>query len=205
MTEQEQIQQLKAWVKQYGPAIIGGIVLALVISFGWRYWQSYQDRILTHASGVYDELLTMRAQQNGAGTQVQAEKLLRNYPKTPYAQMASLMLAREAVQQKNYKEAITRLNWVIDHSKDKGLRQIARTRIARILIADNKPQEAITLLDKVDDKSFMGLINEIKGDAYLALNNPAAARTAYKKAVEELPAMEAARPILQMKLENLAV
>ncbi|MHB1948275.1 MAG: YfgM family protein [Gammaproteobacteria bacterium] len=204
MTEQEQIQQIKNWAKQYGPTIIAGILLALVITSGWRYWQSYRDKVLTHASSVYDEMLTLRAQGNTAGTIVQAKKLLRNYNNTPYAQLAAFMLARDAILKKNYSEAHTQLQWVLKHSKDPAMREISRLRIARLLIAENKAQEALDLLKKVDDKTFIGLIDETRGDAYLSMNDPTSARTAYSQALNELPNAEVTRPILQMKYDNLA-
>ena len=112
LTEQEQIQQLKGWVKQYGMTILLGILIALAITSGWRYWQSYHIKILQHASAVYDEMIVMRAQNNTNGTMTQARKLLRNYTKTPYADMAAFILAREAVITKQYAEAIQQLNWV---------------------------------------------------------------------------------------------
>lgn len=204
MTEQEQIQQLKNWLKQYGTTILAGISVALVVTVGWHYWQSYQDKKLTHASAVYDEMLALRAQGNASGTLVQAQKLLKNYKRTPYAQMAAFMLARDAVLKKNYADAITQLNWVIDHSKDSSMREIARLRIARILITENKAQEALTFLSNIEDKNFIGLINEIRGDAYLAINDKNAARKAYEQALKELPNAEVTRPILQMKLDNLS-
>ncbi len=204
MTEQEQVQQIKNWLKQYGLTIIAGIAIALIITSGWRYWQNYRNKILTHASGVYDEMLAARAQGNSIGAIVQAKKLLKNYSNTPYSQMAAFMLARDAVLKKDYPEALNQLNWVIAHSKDKSMREIARLRIARILIADNKPQDSIDSLKKIDDQNFIGLILEIKGDAYLALNDKTAARTSYEQALKELPNGEVTRPILQMKLDNLA-
>ena len=42
LTEQEQIEQLKTWIKQYGLTILFGIVIALVLSFSWHYWQQYR-------------------------------------------------------------------------------------------------------------------------------------------------------------------
>lgn len=204
MTEQEQIQQLKNWLKQYGLTIIAGIALALIITSGWRWWQNYNTKIITHASAVYDEMLALRAQNNFTGTVVQAQKLLRNYAKTPYASLAALMLARDAAVKQNYPEALNQLNWVISHSKDKSMREIARLRIARILIADKKPQDAINSLTTVDNPEFIGLIDEIKGDAYVAMNNLSAARKSYESALQELPNAEVIRPILQMKLDNLA-
>ena len=62
LTEQEQIQQLKNWLKQYGPTIIAGVVLALGMSWGWHYYQNYRNNILAQASLVYDEMLGLQAQ-----------------------------------------------------------------------------------------------------------------------------------------------
>jgi len=205
LTEQEQVQQLKNWIKQYGLTILAGIVIALIITSGWHYWQSYRNKILSHASIIYDEMLTLRAQNNTDGASVQAKKLLSHYPKTPYAQMAALMLAREAVLRKNYAEAANQLNWVLDHSKDYSLREIARIRLARILITEKKPEAALDLLKKLDDKSFIGLVDEVRGDAYIAQNDMNAARNAYQLALAEIPSAEINRPVLQMKYDNLAI
>jgi predicted negative regulator of RcsB-dependent stress response len=203
LTEQEQIQQLKTWVKQYGPTVLLGIILAVVTTTGWRYWQNYQNRILVHASNVYDEMLALRAQNNNADATVQAKKLLAHYRKTPYADMAALLLARDAILKKEYSEAIAQLNWVIDHTRNTSLREVARLRMARVFVAEQKPDAALDLLKKVNDKNYIGLIDEVRGDAFLAKQDPTAARTAYQLALQELPNAEVTRPILQMKYTNL--
>lgn len=204
LTEQEQIQQLKNWIKQYGFTILAGIVIALLITSGWRYWQSYRDRILTHASIVYDEMLALRSQNNTDGASVQAKKLLTHYAKTPYAQMAAFMLVRDAIFKKNNDEAMNQLNWVLTHSKDYSIREIARIRLARVEIAQKKPEAALKTLKKMDDKNFIGLVDEIRGDAYVMQNNISAAREAYQLALSEIPNAEINRPILEMKYNNLA-
>ena len=203
LTEQEQIQQLKSWLKNYGPTILLGIIIALLLSTGWRYWQYHKTKVSLHASSIYDEMLTARAQNNSGETLNTAKKLLDHYASTPYASMASLMLARDAVLKKNYPEAIKQLEWVINHADNRALRQIARLREARILITQKNPQLALSLLGKINDKTFMGLIDEVKGDAYLAMNNKLAAQKSYGSALTELPNAEVTRPILQMKYDNL--
>lgn len=204
LTEQEQIQQLKNWVKQYGFTVLLGIIIALVITYGWRYWQNYHSRILQHASITYDEMLVQRAQNNTIGAINKANKLLSQYPKTPYADMASLMLAQNDVLKKNYKDAKSHLDWVIQHSKTTSTREIARIRYARILITEKNPDAALKMLTTMDDKNFIGLIDEVRGDAYVAKNDLPAAKKAYQKALDELPNAEITRPILEIKLENLA-
>lgn len=115
------------------------------------------------------------------------------------------MLARSAVLKKNYPEALEHLNWVIKHSSEPAMRQIARIRSARILIMQKKPSEALALLKKSDDKSFIGLVDEVRGDAYFSMQDHSSARQAYQLALAEIPNVEITRPILQMKYDNLAI
>ena len=203
LTEQEQIQQLKSWVKQYGLTVVFGIFIAVLITSGWQYWQNYRYKILTHASAVYDEMLTMRAQNNAHETVVQAKKLISHYPKTPYAVIAALVLSRNAVDNKNYSEAIKQLNWAKDHSKNNSIQEIARIRIARILIAEKKYDDALTTLETIDDVTYLGMIDEVRGDVYMAKKDNASASKFYELALKEIPDADISRPILQMKLANV--
>jgi predicted negative regulator of RcsB-dependent stress response len=204
LTEQEQIELLKTWIKQYSLVILAGMALAFVSITGWRYWQQRQNKIISHASSVYDEMLTVRAQNNASATLVQADKLFTHYPHTVYSQMAALMLARDAINKKDFAAAEKHYEWVIDHSSVDSFRQIARIRLARVLLVNGNPQKSLDTLKTVNEKSYQGMIEEVKGDAYLAMHNIALAREAYKKALAELPNAEVIRPLLQMKYDNLA-
>ncbi len=204
LTEQEQVEQLKKLFRMYGIPALLGILAGVVIFYGWTYYQNYQTRILSHASGVYDEMLTDRAQNNFQETQVQAEKLFSHYSATPYGDIAALMLARQALAKKDFTEAAKQFTWVLKNGHSNSIRQIARLRLARLSIAQQKTEEAISELQTVDDKAFSGLIDEVLGDAYLSRNQVPQAREAYQRALQELPNSEEIRPLLEMKLNNLA-
>ena len=204
LTEQEQIELLKNWIKQYSLVILLGIFLASVMIFGWRTWQERQFKLSTHASLIFDEMLTARVQRNHDALSSATDKLLAHYSRTVYSPFAVLMLARQTVVQKNYPEAQKQLMWVIQHSDVASIRQIARLRLARILLALHQPKESLETLKKDDDRYFTGLIDEVRGDAYLAMNNPHLAKEWYTRALNDLPNAEVIRPLLQMKLDNLA-
>lgn len=203
LTEQEQVELLKNWIRQYSLVILAGVIIAFIAIFGWRTWQQRQYRITSHASSVYDEMLTMRAQNDPDATLIQAKKLFAHYANTTYGSLAALMLARDASNKKNYSEAEQHLNWAIGNSGDSSIRQIARIRLARVLIAEQKYQAAVTTLNKIENKNFSGLINEVKGDALLFIGDKNKARDAYKQALTDLPNAEVIRPLLQMKYDNL--
>lgn len=204
LTEQEQIELLKNWIKQYSLVILAGVLIAIIGISGWRYWQQRQAKILTRASTLYDEMLTKRAQGESEATTT-AKKLYDRYPKTVYGQIAALMLAKEAIDNKNYSLAEKQFHMIIKQSHIASFRQIARLRLARMLLLEQKQNDAIKTLEKVEDKNFNGLINEVRGDAYFAIKNIEMAREAYKQALTELPNSETIRPLLQMKYDNLVV
>ncbi|MBA3660288.1 MAG: tetratricopeptide repeat protein [Gammaproteobacteria bacterium] len=204
LTEEEQIALLKNWIKQYSFVIIAGILLAIALVAGTRYWQQRQAKIMSHASAVYDEMIALRSQNDAKGTTVQAKKLIAHYPSTTYSTMAALMLARDAAELKQYPEAAKQLTWVIDQSKVSSFKDIAKIRLARVQIALNQPAESLKVLQRIDNKQFKGLADEVSGDAYLALKDPQSARRHYQKALTELPNAEIIRPLLQMKYDSLA-
>lgn len=184
--------------------ILIGLTVSAITITGWRWWHARQQRILSHASSVYDEMLAARAQDDKTTTAVQSEKLFSHYDSTVYAQMAAFMLARDAVEEANYAEAEKNLQWVLDNSDIKSFKQIARIRLARVMLNEDKAQETLDLLKTVDDKTFSGVIDEVKGDAFVALKKKADARKAYASALKEVPNADVNRPVLRMKYDNLA-
>ncbi len=60
------------------------------------------------------------------------------------------------------------------------------------------------MLDRIEPGAHRVSYEEVRGDAYTALGDEAAAREAYQRAVEALDEDES-RPMLQMKLDDLRV
>jgi predicted negative regulator of RcsB-dependent stress response len=203
-TEAEQVEQLKKWWKEYGLAIIIGIVLALVLGFGWRSYQQHHEHKLEHASTKYEQLLTNVVNGNTAAVEAQAKHLMSRYPHTPYAELAALQLARQMVYQNDWQGAEIQLRWVMSHGDNSALRQVARMRIARLLLAQNNPQAALKLLQKVDDKAYIAQVDEIKGDILATLGEPQQAYQAYQLALKVFPGFQVMQPLLQMKIDNMA-
>ncbi|MFU8798096.1 MAG: YfgM family protein, partial [Gammaproteobacteria bacterium] len=166
--EQEQLEELKDWWKNYGKATIITIVLAIAAGLSWRYWDQAQERHLEQASQTYEALLAAVDNGQAAEIDAHAHNLIEQYTKTDYASMAALFLAKEAVLKGDWDKAAEKLRWVIDTSKIAPTRQIARIRLARILLADQKIEEAFSMVEKIEDKAWIPLINAIKGDLYSA-------------------------------------
>lgn len=203
LSEQEQAEQIKKWLRQNGLTVLLAIGLGLVISFGWHRWQANKERALAHASVRYEQLLTELEQNNTQGVNDTAEYLIKRYPQTAYASLAKLIQAKIAVAGNDLTLANTKFDWIIEHAKSAPIRQIARLRKARILLAMNEAQQALDILHNIDDTGFIALNQAIKGDCFVVLKQYDKARDAYQNALQNLPDNRSMRPLIQMKLDNL--
>ncbi len=203
LSEQEQIQVIKDWWKTYGMSVVLGIVIALAGSYGWRYWQQYNENYMGQASVVYEQMLIAKTNQQTNDFNNSVQQLTQKYGRSPYAALANLAAANQAITQNQLDQSIKPLTWVSQHAKDHNLQQIADIRLARVLLAQQKPQQALPYLNKVNDAAFAPLVASIRGDAYAALGNNANARDAYQQALSGLPKNTGLYTLVEMKLTAL--
>jgi predicted negative regulator of RcsB-dependent stress response len=198
----DQARAVKNWLKKYSVSIILGLVLGLGLFYGIRFVMTKQVVASEQAANAYFNLLNSTGMGNPEQTATIANAIVTNYAKTPYASMAQFFLAQNAVNKGDYAKATVALQWVIDHSKTNSFRQIARIRLARVLSAQQKMTEALALLQQVDDKTYMPLIETTRGDIFLAQKQYAEARQAYQLALKNADQFAGLQSMLQMKISD---
>ncbi len=100
-------------------------------------------------------------------------------------------------------KAQAELEWVVAKNSDVALTNVARIRLARVLLAQDKAEQALSQLQTAPQEGFQASFYEAQGDIYAALGRNEDARGAYAKA-QAAPGGEQ-RPILAMKMDDLAV
>jgi predicted negative regulator of RcsB-dependent stress response len=203
LTEAQQVEALKNFWKENGFTIVASIVLAIAIVTGMRFYRSYVRTRAEHASVVYQHMITSDVENNVADAETQAALLIKDYSRTPYSKLAALMLAKQLVNAKKYDDAINQLNWVIKHTNNHSFADIARIRLARVYLEQNKANDALKSVEKIKDKAYQGLSEEMQGDAFVQLNQLDQARTAYQAALKEYQDANISRPFLEMKMNDL--
>ena len=197
-TSFERVEDLRKWWKENGARIATGVALSLIAIFGWQYWGSYYNTQAEKASQAYD---TFVAAVGKPDVSQRGQDLLTDFPKSSYAILTALRLAKLATDNGDMATAIQRLKWVIGNSTLVALKDIARLRLAQVQFAAGQHTEAQKLLDDVTTASLTAERETLKGDFYLAGNDTGRARTAYATAL----AASGGDRLLQLKLDNLAV
>ncbi|MBX8488009.1 tetratricopeptide repeat protein [Pseudomonas cichorii] len=206
-TDDEELAVMKDWWQRNGKPLVTGGLLALVVVFGWYTWQNYNSKQSQGASMLYQQLLetslTPSGQADTARVAEIAGKLKSEFGGTAYAQFGSLFVAKVAVDAGKLDDAAAELKTVADKPASATLGEIARQRLARVLAAQNKADDALKLLAGDAEKAFLASREELKGDLLVQLGRTDEAHAAYQKAKSAL-SEDAAVGGLQMKLDDLA-
>lgn len=211
LEEQEQISELRAWWQQYGKLVVTVTVAAVVTVVGFNFWQSYQRRQAGEASAVFTALQKAAAERDAKKAREAAGELLGKYGGTAYAAMGALVSARIQYESGDLQTAKAQLQWVVNEAKDTELRDMARLRLAGVLLDEKAHDEALKLLGEEPMAAFAPRYAELRGDVFMAQGKPAEARQAYQDALAKLDAAEkeagrrqsgsALREVLQTKLD----
>ncbi len=201
-TDDEQLEELKQWWKKYRAPIISGVVIGVVALGGSRAWISHQENQAQSASAEYAQLQIELMTGNTDAVTRRGGHLIDNYGRTPYAVLAAFALAKAHVEAGDLAAAANRLQWAVDNARTPEMVHVARLRLARVIAADGRAQQALALLEGVNAGAFSASYEELKGDLYAETGQRDRARTAYRNAMTALD-FGAGAEIVQMKLDGL--
>jgi len=204
LEEQEQLAELNAWWKQHGNLIVA-TVLAVALAFaGWQGWRWYQASQAAQAAGVYESLARAAQQGDAKALRDAAGSLIESYPRTLYAAMGALVAARFHFDRNDFKSAKTQLAWVIERSPSEDFKDVARLRLASVLLDEKAYDEALKVLEAKHGATYDAQFEALRGDVLVAKGQPAEARTAYQSAIEKAAKDQGAfRESVRMRLEAL--
>src|SRR5258708_11867 len=205
LEEQEQLDALKQFWKQYGTLIITLAFLALAGFAGVKGWNYYQRGQSEQASALFGKLEEAVRKNDVAQIGSLGAEIIDKYGSTAYGPMAALLLARSNYNSGDAAAAATRLQWAIDKARDDETVALARLRLAGIRLDEKKYDEALVLLDAKHAPAFAPLYADLRGDVLAAQGKAAEARAAYKLALEKSPPNGNYRGVVQIKLDALGL
>jgi predicted negative regulator of RcsB-dependent stress response len=202
-TEEEQVEALKRWWKEYSQAVIIGVVLGLGLILGVDFWKSHKQEKALQASQVYEQLLAADKQGKADEVEKLAQSIGLQFPSTPYAGYAALFQAKTKVQQGDFPAAKALLEKMAASADDDSLKHVARLRLISLLLTSGEYEQGLKRIaetDAAEIKGFSSNYSELKGDLYVALNRIDEARTAYEAAQRD----GSVSPLLQFKLDDVS-
>ncbi len=203
LEEQEQLDQLKAFWKQYGSLITWVLIIALGAFGGWTFWKNWQREQSVKASVLYDEISKAAQAGDLDKTGRVFADMKDKFAKTAYAQQAALLAAKVQFDKGQPDAARASLAWASEHAAEDEYRTIARLRLAGLLLDEKKYDEALKQLDGASAKEFAALVSDRRGDVLLAQGKTDDAKSAFDSAWKNMDDTVEYRRVVEAKLMAL--
>lgn len=203
LQEQEQLDEIKGWWQEHGKLVILFIAAFAVAFSAYHAWRYYRHSQATAAFTLYQQM--EQADQAGDAKRVRAiaARIVAEYDSTAYAVLAALVAARHAFAAGDLPQAKAHLQWVIERARGAEIRDVARLRLAAVLLDEKNHAEALKLVDTKPVDGMAGLYADMKGDILLAQGKVTEARNAYQFALDKSQANSPYRATVQLKLDSL--
>ena len=205
LEEQEQLDEIKHFWKQYGD-LITWVLIAVVGAFaawnGYHYWQRSQA---AQASVMYDEVDRAAKAGDMARLDRSLADMKERFGGTTYAQQAALLASQTYYNKGNVDASRAALGWLAEKAADPGYQAVARLRLSAILLEKKEYAEALRQLAGELPKDFAGVAADRRGDILLAQGKKAEARVEYQKAWKGFDDRAEYRRLVEVKLNALGV
>jgi predicted negative regulator of RcsB-dependent stress response len=203
LEEQEQIDAIKGWWQDNGRTIMLAIIAVLVgiaAVQGWRYYRAQQSE---RAAALFSQLDEAQRGNDPKRVRDIAAQVIDRYGSTQYAGIAALAAAKASFDTGEMDEARKNLQWAIDHAKEDEMRDVARLRLAAVLLDQKKYDEALKVVSEKPGDAYAMLYADARGDVLAAQGKAAEARAAYQQALEKSDAGSRYRPLIEIKMDAL--
>ncbi|APB99180.1 YfgM family protein [Polynucleobacter asymbioticus] len=208
LEEQEQLDQFKAFWQKYRNLITGVATAALFAYAAYSGYQWWRNNQALEASKLYETMVSAIAKGDKEQTLRAADDLQKDFGRTPYAPMSSLVAARIAADAGDSAKSLDYLRWTAKNASNDGYLALAKMRLVSQLIERGSEKdfaEADQILKDKPVAGFEALWLERRGDWYLAQKNIPEAKNSYQAAWKKLDQdkefPEEARRLLKVKLD----
>ncbi len=189
LEEQEQLAEIKAWWKQYGNLLVNALTAGAVLVLAWQGWNWYQRNQAGQASMVYHVLQQAVQEHDTQRVKAASGELVEKFGSSSYAPLGALAAAKVMVDSGDAKTAKVQLQWAVDKGKGE-IRDLARLRLATLLIDDKAYDEAIKALEGTVSPAFEARFADSRGDVFAAQGKKDEAIKAYQSALAKLAELD---------------
>jgi predicted negative regulator of RcsB-dependent stress response len=205
LEEQEQLDQIKHFWKQYGNAITWALIAVLAAFASWNFYQYWQRSQANQAAALFDEV--ERSVQSGDIVKIDRvfADMKERFASTTYAQQSGLLVAKQFISAGKVDSAKSALTWVSEQSSDVGYQALAKLRLAAILMDSKNYDGALSLLNGSFPAGFDALVADRKGDVLLMLGKKTEAISEFEKAYRFFDLRTEYRRLVEVKLNALGI
>ncbi len=198
----EQEQLVKEWLNNNWLTIIAGIAIGIGGLWGYGKYQESQLTTNTEAATEYTQLAASLEVSEAGEIANLINGYEADYGANVYLIEARMTAAKKLLEADDIAGAKAQYQALIDAKPDKPIAEMARLRLARLLVSEGELSAAKTELGLVQSQAYQTIVEEVMGDIYAAEGTTDKARDAYQLALNEGEGYSG-KQIVEMKLADI--
>ena len=211
LSDEEQLENLKKWWREYGVIAITVVTLSVGGYFGSVFYKERQQSQAEEASVLYQQMMEVALVSPGQtldDTQYKlveglASQLKDSFSSSQYARYAALLMAKIFVEKNDLDEAAEELKWALNDA-DEGLELVIKLRLARIEASRGNIDLALAMIDDTDAGTMASAYSEAQGDFHLMKKDEVSAYKFYLQSLDQSLEHDSSHvQILKLKLNQV--
>lgn len=203
LDEHEQGELVRKWIRDNSASILVGIVLGLLLVFGWTQWERHKVQRAAQAAVEFQSFETALTGKNDPASKEDLERLKKDFGDSAYAVLAAMRAAEAASAAKDLAAAEASALWAYEHAKGDAMKSLAGQQLARVRLGADKAADALTLINSLPAAGYTAAIAELRGDVLAAQGKRDEARAAYEASLQALEPTAPGRQTLEWKRDDL--
>ena len=199
-TEEE--DKLIAWFKDNYKNIIFGLLFGTALVFGFKYYNDLNANKQYEMSLQYEEAIKEYQDEKYEKAILLSEEYQANYPSNIYTSMINLYVAKIYHDEEKYTESLEALDFIIKNSSSEEMQMVANVRYSRILILQEKYNEAEKFITSAVNFNDNALLVEMLGDISYVKSDIDKAKIYYESCLR-LEITPNNRKIIENKLNSI--
>ena len=202
-SDEEKGEEIKQWWRDNGTSVVMGLVFAVAVFMGGRYWQANQQSHLTLAANHYQQLTVFLADNKIDEATSVGDSLFSDFSDSPHAVFAAFELAKQSVSRDDLTAARSYLEWVIEHAELSAQKVTAKLREAQVMIQQGELSAAYRVVQQTEAGAFTSQFKELEGDILIAQEKYSEAEQAYRTVLSSLDSNDPRYMLVKLKLDDV--
>ena len=202
-SDEEKGEEIKQWWRDNGTSVVVGLLLAVAVFMGGRYWQTGQQSHLTLAANHYQQLTVFLADSKVDEAISEGDRLFSEFSDTPHAVFAAFALAKQSASIDDLTATKSYLEWVVGHAKLSAQKATAELRLAQVLIQQDEYSAAHSVIQRSEAGAFASQFKELEGDIFIAQEKYSEAEQAYRTVLAGLDSNDPRYMLIKLKLDDV--
>ena len=200
--DEQQSEYFKNFYNLHKIKIFLAVIVFLLAFFAYQYLISANQSNAEESSQLFQDVLVSKV-DNIDEIKLKVTELQNEFSNSPYAARATIYYSKLLVETGDYSAAAKQLIWASGENVEPSIQSMANYLLGNLYLVQEKLAEALEVSNKIITDGYIGLVNDLKGDIYVAMGDNENAIKSYEISLNYFGGQGELHQVIENKLNSI--